>query len=168
MQVFTERQAPDSLPEEDIQGVQVHRVGFQMAFRILIGVESTFQYLACMRHTYDMLHVHEAFGHAVVAIVAARVFGKRCIVKVAGAGRFGDFEMFSGLPGFRWALSILKRADRMIAISSDVERELLERGFSPRKIERIPNGVDTDFFKREQPFPPRAPACFVLIGREGH
>jgi glycosyltransferase involved in cell wall biosynthesis len=97
--------------------------------------------------------------------VVAKVFGKRCIVKVAGAGRFGDLEVLSGFLGFRWALSILKRADRMIAISSDVEKELLEWGFSPQKIERIPNGVDIAFFTRKQTFPPPAPVRFILVGR---
>ena len=165
MQVFTERRVQDSLTEDDIQSVKVHRVDFKMAYRIFAGVESTFEYLHRMRNTYDVLHVHEVFGHAVVAIVAAKVFKKRCIVKVAGAGSFGDFEVFSRFPGFVWALSILKHADRMIAISSDVEKELVALGFSPRRIERIPNGVDTEFFKRKQPFPPRDRVRFVLIGR---
>jgi glycosyltransferase involved in cell wall biosynthesis len=136
-----------------------------MAYRILAGVESTFQYLARTRDSYDILHVHQAFGHAVVSIVAAKVLRKRCIVKVACAGRFGDLEVFSSFPGFRWAMQILKRADFIIAISSDVEKELLDWGFSSRRIKRIPNGVDAEFFKRERPFPTRDPVRFVLIGR---
>ncbi|HMD81872.1 MAG TPA: glycosyltransferase family 4 protein [Anaerolineales bacterium] len=165
MQVFTELRVPGSLPEEEIQGVKVHRVDFKMAYQILAGAENTFQYLAKTRKNYDILHVHQAFGHAVVSIVAAKVFKKRSIVKVACAGSYGDLNVFSSFPGFKWALSILKQADCIIAISSDVEKELLEWGFSSQRIKCIPNGVDTQFFKREQPFPARDPLRFILIGR---
>ncbi len=165
MQVFTQLRVPGSLPEEDIQGVKVHRMDFQMAYWILAGVETTFQYLAKTRKSYDILHVHQAFGHALVSIIAAKVFKKRCIVKVACAGSYGDLSVFSGFPGFKWALPILKQADSIIAISADVEKELLEWGFSADRIKRIPNGVNTEFFKRERPFPVRRPARFILIGR---
>ena len=165
MQVFTELRVPGSLPEEDMQGVRVHRVDFKMAYRILAGVESTFRYLAKAQKSYDILHVHQVFGHAVVSIVVARVFKKRCIVKVACAGSYGDLNVFSKFPGFKGALSIMKQADCIIAISSDVEKELLEWGFSHGQIRRIPNGVDIEYFKREQPFPERDPVRFVLIGR---
>ena len=154
-----------SLPEEDIQGVKVHRVNFKIAYRVLAGVENTFQYLTKMRNSYDILHVHQAFGHAVVSIVVSKVFKKRCIVKVACAGSFGDLHVFSGFPGFKWALSILKQADCIIALSSDVEKELMEWGFSSSRIKRIPNGVDADFFRREQPLPTRKPVRFILLGR---
>lgn len=165
MQVFTELRVAGSLPEEDLQGVKVHRVDFKMAYRILTGVENTFQYLFKTRKSYDILHAHQAFGHAVVSIVAAKVFKKRSIVKVACAGSFGDLNVFSGFFGFKGALSVLKQADCIIAISSDVEKELLEWGFSSGQIKRIPNGVDTEFFKRKQPFPARDPVRFILIGR---
>lgn len=165
MQVFTELRVPGSLPEEDLQGVKVHRVNFKMAYRILLGAENTFQYLFKMRKSYDILHAHQAFGHAVVSIVAAKVLGKRSIVKIACAGSFGDLNVFSGFLGFKRALSVLKQADCIIAISSEVEKELLEWGFSAGQIKRIPNGVDTEFFKRNQPFPVRDPVRFILIGR---
>ena len=56
-------------------------MNFKIAYRVLAGVENTFQYLTKMRNSYDILHVHQAFGHAVVSVVASKVFKKRCIVK---------------------------------------------------------------------------------------
>ena len=165
MQVFTELRVPGSLPEEDLQGVKIHRTDFKMAYWVFSGVENTFRYLTKARKSYDILHVHQAFGHAVVSIVAAKIFKKRCIVKIACAGSYGDLNVFSAFPGFKRALPVLKRADCIIALSSDVEQELLEWGFAPKQIKRIPNGVDTEFFKREQPFPARDPVRFILIGR---
>jgi glycosyltransferase involved in cell wall biosynthesis len=165
MQVFTELRAPNSLPEENLHGVQVHRVDFKMAYWILTGAENTFQYLVKMRRSYDILHVHQAFGHAVVSIIAAKVFNKRCIVKIACAGEFGDLQVFSKFPGFKHGLSVLQQADCIIAVSSEVEAELLRWGFSSARIKRIPNGVDTELFKRSQPPPLQTPRRFILIGR---
>jgi glycosyltransferase involved in cell wall biosynthesis len=165
MQVLTELRVPGSRAEEDLNGIQIHRSRFKLAYWVAGGVENTFRYLCQARRSYDILHVHQAFGHAVVSIVAARVLRKRCIVKVACAGSFGDLSVFSGFDGFPWALSILKQADYMIAVSRDVEQELIAHGFSPQRIARIPNGVDTDFFRRRRPAPPRPPVRFIHVGR---
>jgi glycosyltransferase involved in cell wall biosynthesis len=165
MQVFTELRVPGSLSEEDLQGVQVHRVPFPIAYQVVVNVAETLRYLVQNRHTYDILHVHQAFGHAIVSIVVARVFRKKCIVKIACAGEYGDLSVFSRFVGFQWAIRVLRQADYIVAISREVEAELLRWNFPPKRILRIPNGVDSEFFKRSQPFPPRAPVRFVLIGR---
>ena len=69
MQVFTELRVPGSLPEEEIQGVKVHRVDFKMAYQILAGAENTFQYLAKTRKNYD-----RAWGR----VLPANAPWKRC------------------------------------------------------------------------------------------
>jgi L-malate glycosyltransferase len=165
MQVLTELRVPGSLPEENWCGVQVHRVPFRLAYQVVGHVGDMFRYLAQNRHTYDILHVHQAFGHAIVSIVVAQVFHKKSIVKIACAGSYGDLNVFSGFVGFKWAIHILRQADAMIAISREVEDELLRWKFSPRRVIRIPNGVDTEFFQRSAPFPPRPPVRFILVGR---
>ncbi len=166
IQVLTELREPNSLPEEDLNGVQVHRVPFPLAYQIVFDIANTFRYLVKHRKTYDILHVHQAFGHAVVSIVVARMFRKRCIVKIACAGSYGDLNVFSRFIGFKWALYILRQADAMIATSREVEDELLHQwNFAPSRVIRIPNGVDIEFFRRNQPFPPRNPIRLVLIGR---
>jgi glycosyltransferase involved in cell wall biosynthesis len=118
------------------------------------------------RKTYDILHAHMAFGHAVVAVVAARCFGKRCIIKIACAGPYGDLSQFSKFEWFDMALGILKQADIVVAVSSEVEQELLNYGFPPHRIVRISNGVDTVHFT-PGPKSLRRPekTRFVLIGR---
>ncbi|MSP37439.1 MAG: glycosyltransferase family 1 protein [Deltaproteobacteria bacterium] len=165
MQILTQWRTPDSPLEENLQGLEVHRVKFLLTYWIKHGVVDTFRYLVGRRQSYDIMHVQHAFGHAVVAVVVARCFKKKCIIKIACAGSFGDLNVFSQFDGFRWALRILHQADRMIAISREIEAELITWGFSPRQIAYIPNGVDTDYFKRRQPFPDRKIVHFVLIGR---
>lgn len=165
MQVLTQLRTLDSLTEETLSGVQVHRVQFSLAYQIKTNVVDTFRYLVKQRHTYDVIHVQQAFGHAVVAVVVARCFGKKCIIKIACAGSYGDLSVLSGFDGFKWAIQVLRHADRVIAISREVEQELLACEFSPKRIAYIPNGVDTEYFKRRQPFPHRNKVRFILIGR---
>lgn len=165
MQVLTQLRTPDSLPEENIQGVQVHRVSFPMAYQITRGVTETFRYLVKQRHSYDVLHVQQAFGHAVVSVVAARSFGKKCIIKIACAGEYGDLSVFSTFHGSKWAIKILRQADAVVAISREVEQELLAWGFLPEQVVHIPNGVDTDYFRRRQPASDGDKVSFILVGR---
>jgi L-malate glycosyltransferase len=166
MQVLTGWLVPDSPPEEDFRGIQIHRAKFPLAYNLYRGCAETFRYLVQHRHTYDILHVHQAFAHAVVAIVVARCFRRKCIVKIACAGSFGDLSVFSAFVGFSWALRILRQADAVIAISREVEAELIQTwGFDPRRIRRIPNGVDTSVFQRTCPFVEHGPCRFILIGR---
>lgn len=156
----------DSAPEEIINAVKVIRVSFPYAYtgEGKQAVE-TFRYLFNNRHKYDIFHAHQGFGHAMVAVVVARCFGKRSIVKIACAGEYGDLNVLSNLEGGNKALSILRKADAIIAISREVEMELIENGFVPGQIHLIPNGVDTDFFKRTIAIPTRERFRFILIGR---
>lgn len=165
IQVLTRLTAPGALPEETADGVQIHRVPYLLPYWITRDNADTFQYLVRQRHTYDLLHAHLAFGHAVVAVVAARCLGKKAIVKIACAGEYGDLCLFSKFAGFAAALKVLHQADAVVAISREVERELLQYGFPAHRIVRIPNGVDTDFFRRTQPMPERGKTQFILIGR---
>ncbi|MEN8261089.1 MAG: glycosyltransferase family 4 protein [Pseudomonadota bacterium] len=165
MQVLTQLRTPESLSEETIEGVPVHRVSFPLAYWIKHGVVDTFRYLVKRRHSYDVIHVHQAFGHAVVVVVVARCFGKKCIIKIACAGTYGDLNVFSGFEGFKWASQILRQADRVVAISREVEDELLRWGFPAERIVCIPNGVDTGYFQRRYPLPERDPVRFILVAR---
>lgn len=147
------------------EGVRIHRL-FRLAYGVNQGVTDTFHYLVKNRKTYDVLHCHMAYGHAVVAVVAARTLGKRCIIKIACAGdEFGELYAFSKFAGFSRALKVLHQADAMIAISREVEEELLVYGFSQKRILRIPNGVDTRFFQPRVHAERPGKLRFLLVGR---
>ncbi len=164
MSVLTQLRS-DSPPEETLAGVNVHRVTFPMAYRLDGNLRPTFEYFAKHRHTYDVLHVQQAFGHAIASVAAARLLGKKCIVKIACAGSYGDLSVLSSFKGFEWGIRVLRWAHRIVAISSQVEKELISWGFSQNRIQRIPNGVDTDYFQRNSAIPDRSLVRFVLIGR---
>ncbi|MBZ5500375.1 MAG: glycosyltransferase family 4 protein [Acidobacteriia bacterium] len=165
MQVLTWLTVPDAPQEETCANVQIHRVPHRLPYWVKCDNAKTFRYLVLHRGTYDLLHVHMAFGHAVVAVIVARCFGKKCIIKIACAGQYGDLCTFSRFERFDKALRILRLADAMVAVSSEVEQELLHYGFQAERIVRIPNGVDATYFRRTQPFPDYRKTRFVLIGR---
>jgi len=156
----------DSAPEEVINGVKVIRVPFTLAY-LGVGkqVLETFQYLIEHRSKYDIFHAHQGFGHAMVAVIVARCFGKRSIIKMACAGDYGDLSVLSSLSGGKNALSILRKADIIIAVSREVEAELIQNGFSPDQVRLIPNGVDTTFFDRKEQVSVREKFRFIFIGR---
>jgi L-malate glycosyltransferase len=165
MQLLTRLTVPEAPLEETSGGLRIHRTPFPLAYGVTRGVHETFRYLVQKQRTYDVLHCHMAFGHAVVAVVIARCFRKQCIVKIACAGEFGDLFAFSKFERFPDALQILYQADRIIAVSRVVEKELLDYGFPPDRILIIPNGVDTQAFSRQRPFPERGRRNFILVGR---
>jgi glycosyltransferase involved in cell wall biosynthesis len=165
MQVLTPLKIEGSLPYETIGGVKVHRCTFPFAYRVDLDAAPLFRYFVKNRSNYDILHSHMCFGHAVVATVAARWLRKKSLIKIACAGEFGDFSVFSKFKAFRWALRILWQTDAMVAISSEVRDELIEWGFSTDRVFHIPNGVDTNCFKRDHPFPNREKIRFILVGR---
>lgn len=165
MQVLTTLTVSDAPREEEIQGVQIHRVEHRLPYWVIRDNAKTFRFLIKRRSSFDVLHVHMAFAHAVMAVVFARNFGKKCIVKIACAGEYGDLHIFSKFKWFQYALQILYQADAVVAVSSEVENELLDYGFPRNRIVRIPNGVDTRRFKRIQPLFQEDKIHFLVTGR---
>lgn len=165
MQILTWLTVPDAPQEEIRDNVKIRRVPYRLPYWVKLDNARTFRYLVKQRQTYDVLHAHMAFGHAVMSVVVARCFRKKCIVKIACAGEFGDLHTFSGFDGFDKALKILHQADAIVAVSSEVEQELHQYGFPPENIVRIPNGVDTSFFRRAQSDHKPGKTKFIMIGR---
>jgi glycosyltransferase involved in cell wall biosynthesis len=165
LQVLTQHRDPASLPYEVDRGVEIHRGDFPLAYSLNFDVVPMLHYLLKKRHTFDILHNHEMKGHAVVSTLVARWLGKKNIIKLACAGTFGDLEVFSQLRHARWNLQIVQMADAFIAVSREIQSELLQYGFAPEKIHLIPNGVDVHEFQRTGDFPAGPPRRFILLGR---
>jgi glycosyltransferase involved in cell wall biosynthesis len=164
MKVLTEHRDPSSLPCEVFQGVEIHRCDFPLAY-LHREAGPTLRYLVRKLHTYDILHNHQMFGHALVSTLVARWFGKKNIIKLACAGKFGDLEVFSQFRFARWGFKVLRMADAMVAVSHEIQSELLRYGFDPERIHLIPNGVDLEMFRRSRPLPSRHKKRFILLGR---
>jgi glycosyltransferase involved in cell wall biosynthesis len=165
MKVLTTLRDPDSAVDEEINGISVHRTRNPISYWVYYDISDQFRYLVKNRRSYDIIHSHQCFNHAVIGTVVARWFGKKSIFKIACAGDGGDLSVFSKFGGFKAALRILHQTDAVVAVSSAVEEELCGYGFSRDKIWRIPNGVDVKGFTRTRPFPDRSRVKFILIAR---
>lgn len=165
VKVITSRQ-PDTCQEETCDGVDIYRAPFRLPFRLDIGdYLDTFRYLVRNRRHYDILHCHQAFGHAVVATLVARWFGKRSLIKFCCAGHYGDLSVLSQFRMAPWALNVLRQADGFVAVSHEMREELIAWGFPPQRIHLMPNSVDCQLFSRQRSFPPTPPTRFILVGR---
>lgn len=143
----------------------IHRPSFTLTHDVYNGAADTFRYLVTNKNNYDLLHCHFAFGHAVVTVIAARLLRKPCIIKIACAGSFGELHNLWKIRGTSKALRILHQADAIIAISTEVEKELLGFGFEKRRIVLIPNGVDVHHFNPGIRTEIKDKIRFILTGR---
>jgi glycosyltransferase involved in cell wall biosynthesis len=165
VQVLTDHVDPSSPSDEVFRGVKIHRSDFPIAYYLNRTAARTLGYLIKKRHTFDILHDHQMLGHAMVSTIVARWLGKRNVIKVSLIGPNGDLTRFLQLKYARWGLQVLWMADAVIAVSREVQDELLRYGFAPEKIHRIPNGVDVQEFRRTGPLPRSRKRRFILLGR---
>lgn len=100
------------------------------------------------RRRYDLVHVHGASVPLIVALPVARSLGKRVVAKVAALHQgveAGDLRRRYGPLGraLAWWLS---HVDAYVATTAEIAAALEGEGYSPRRIARLPNFVDTEAF----------------------
>ena len=97
--------------------------------------------------SFDVLHAHLAFAPAVAASISGKLIGKRVIVKFGNSGNFGDVQELNRSWRGRLILAIIRRwVDLFIALTEDIELEMLNSRLPPARIIRMVNGVDTSSF----------------------
>jgi teichuronic acid biosynthesis glycosyltransferase TuaC len=103
---------------------------------------------------FDLIHAHTAYPDGFGAVMLGRALHKPTVITVHG----GDVTIHLRHPLVgrlgRWALS---HADRVIAVSSSLQRALVEGyGIEEEKLTVIPNGVDVSRFAPTASFEARA------------
>ncbi len=99
------------------------------------------------RKNYSVLHAHLAFGPALAALIAARWFGKRVIVKFGAGGKFGDIQTSQAALRGRLRLAALRRwADAIVVLDDEMYAEALAAGFDARRIRKMNNGINVESF----------------------
>ena len=125
-------------------------------------------YLWRRRADYDILHVHGLNYHAAVAVLAARWFRRKTIVKLANSGQASDIrKMRKGqqLPLSRFLLPLALQSDRFVATSRAIMQELIEVGVPSKRITLLPNGVETDSVSVKTNYELHDPVRLVFVGR---
>ncbi|HSL45273.1 MAG TPA: glycosyltransferase family 4 protein [Anaerolineales bacterium] len=129
---------------------------------------SLFWYLWRRRKDYDILHVHGLNYHAAVAVFAARLFGRKTIVKLANSGQASDIlKMRQGqqLPLSRFLLPLALKSDRFVATSRAIAQELIAVGVPADRITQLPNGVETDEVPAKADYALHNPVRLIFVGR---
>jgi glycosyltransferase involved in cell wall biosynthesis len=150
--VITRRMS--GLPARQVyQGLEIIRpltTGFGK-LKTITFISGTLFSLWRLRSQYTILHAHLAYGPAFAAIIAARFLGKRVIVKMGNSGEFGDVQASRSTLRGRLRLAMLRKwADVIIALDDSIYDEILSIGVDPRRIRRIPNGIDVKYFSAQQ------------------
>jgi glycosyltransferase involved in cell wall biosynthesis len=92
-------------------------------------------------HPIDLAYVSMLKHDAFVAVSAGKRFQFPVVLRPEGAGATGDLAWQSwGRFGRRMGLRC-RQATALVAISKEIERELVEAGYEPSRIQALPNGV---------------------------
>jgi glycosyltransferase involved in cell wall biosynthesis len=99
------------------------------------------------RREYAIFHAHLSFAPAVVAAFMGRLLGKRLVVKFGNSSAYGDVQVSQRTWRGRLRLTVLRHwVDAYIALSAEMEAELLGAGFPRARIIRMVNGIDAEAF----------------------
>lgn len=122
--------------------------------------------IARLKGQVDVVLGSWAYPDGFAAVIAARILGVPCVVKVHGS----DINIIAKLPGPRrltaWALP---QATRVVAVSRALADEVVLLGVAREKVSIVMNGVDAELFhprdraaaRRELGLPERPMALYV-------
>jgi L-malate glycosyltransferase len=141
--------SPGLARHERVEGVLVRRelvaVG-RGAGHALAYLASSLRSMLRDRRRSQILHVHHIYMDAFMAGLLRGRLKMPVIVKAACGGSVGDMARLSAVPLSRCVFRVTRRIDRVIAISGQIQEELIAHGYRPARIERIPNAVDVRGF----------------------
>jgi len=143
---------PGAPARETLDGVMIERalrgLGHGVVFAVTYGA-SLLRHLRRLRASHAILHAHHLYLEAMAAALVGLRAGLPTVAKVACGGLYGDFARLhrTGLAGGQ---PLLRRLSRVVAISEEINGELLAHGFAPNRIAHIPNGVDVRRFAPAQ------------------
>lgn len=163
--------------EERVDGVLIRRLpawgwGFVDS---LVFMAACFLWLVLHPWRYRAVHVHLAGSPALAASLAARLLGKRVIVKLGGGKGIGELAASSGsLLGLLKLKALALLAPQFVAVNRELVGEAEEHGLRGASVVVVPNGVDTRLYHPPSPeekvglrmdlrWPPGL--CFLYVGR---
>lgn len=159
-------QHSDGLPEyEEIEGVPVYRKIkgwhlFEPTYMI-----SVLHFLLKHRKAFDIIQCFGLYLFIPPALLMKYLFGKRVVARLECSGRFGDFWRIAQLKWKKLVMASSRRLDKIIFISSDIRKELIENQYPLEKLVYIANSVDTDRFKPPEKHENLGSNDFLFVGR---
>jgi glycosyltransferase involved in cell wall biosynthesis len=91
----------------------------------------------------DLIDAHYVYPDGEAAMLHARRLGVPFVVSARGT----DINLYPEIPAVRPRIvEVLKRADRVVAVSAALAEKMVALGANPDRVVTIPNGVDTTLF----------------------
>jgi glycosyltransferase involved in cell wall biosynthesis len=160
VEVVTKRIGENDAANESVDGVFVHHVGpagERSASGKWQAVPAFLQTTRTLASRFDVIVCIDYRGIGIAAVIAGRLTGLPVIVQgetaavLAGA----DSQSTSGIAAESWATRMLKapartiyrRADQVVCIGRDLEREALRAGVPRERVHYLPHGVDLQRFR---------------------
>jgi glycosyltransferase involved in cell wall biosynthesis len=150
VEVLTQRYRSDLPVREECDGVTIRRLGISgtSLFASFVFFVHGLWVLAVQRPKPDILHAHMIAAPAVLSILASKLLHRPSVVKAACSGPYGDVATSRHTWYGKIKLSqVVRRADRIVCLTSDVEKEIADAGAPAQERVRIPNGVDSQRFQ---------------------
>jgi glycosyltransferase involved in cell wall biosynthesis len=167
--VITRQTVPAAPVEEAIGAVRVRRIqpagilkgkGWRAALPLAGFLWRLAAIMVGDARRFDVVVMSGAKIMPLVVVPLCGLLGKRCIVRVESffelheAVSAESLQSMSRLSGRGLSAGanavrgfMLRRADAVIAISSQIRAQLIERGVAESRIREIPNAVDTEKFR---------------------
>jgi glycosyltransferase involved in cell wall biosynthesis len=119
-------------------GIKGLRTLGALTYMVTLGI-----YLFRQRHTYDIIHVHQALYPAFVSLLIGKgILKKPVLIKTASSGITSDIIQLRQFPLGKMQLSyLLKKMNCLITVSEAGGEDYQAIGFPQSKILNIPNGV---------------------------
>ncbi|TKK67980.1 glycosyltransferase [Ilyomonas limi] len=138
---------------EEMEGIKVIRLlsygppqllSFKYLHASFIWFNKCVRWLKQHKNEYDLIHMHQAKFNAFTGLYACKLLRKRSIVKIGNSGYGFDLltlkrKAFIGKMLHRY---VVQHIDIAIAISRDIQQELLAEKIPAHKIIFLPNGVE--------------------------
>lgn len=139
--VFAKKRSLKSKVHEVTDGIQVYRVGPSGLYWLWTAL-----LLWRLRHDLDVVHILGQRITTYVSIFLCRLFGIPTVLKIPITHNRFTWKQFHKAFILKVENLISRQASAYIAISREIAGQLVEQGFYPERIERLPNGVDMKRF----------------------
>jgi glycosyltransferase involved in cell wall biosynthesis len=145
---LTARHDKNLAPREVIDGVSVRRLGVGPWRRHRAAFFFVAAALHLLRHAgrIDVVHVLGAYLRVVPVVAAARLAGKKTVIKMTSHGT--DDPASSGQRALGALIRhAMRRADAVISLGGAMSESYRQSGLPDVKLVEIPNGVEADRFR---------------------
>lgn len=138
-------------PFEVIHGIPVYRVPAPAPQPLAAFCFLLFGLLRLVKEKPNLIHAYELLSPTDLSLTAKSILKTPLVIKVLRGGYLGDLHKLNTHFMGKGRISRVVRSDSVfIAISREIQEELIKAGVDMGRIRFVPNGVDTSVY---QPIP---------------